>query len=327
LRARSFYIQILTEAAALRVLGELEWPRDNEHWLMSGAGKFLLKGTANGETENKLMILQQDFSSWLLQNTRGELRLSLGWADCVNEIESYRATMDALQRTKLRPWAPVLTEEWNPVTLVLAPLDKPCSLCGHAPSISIEVDGETGEERWVCDRCSADKKMGSQLPRARWLIFSNKPASTDIHLFNLGAHISEEALPPIDENIVGVANLRQPGEIPDWCPADLFINRSLMAYIPTDNGAPKWFVEIANQSRGDHLLGVLKADVDSLGCAFENLLKTSGDLKPLIRFSNEMDCFFTVFETGMEQAQTRDGGLSIRSLPEATTLSVHGCDV
>jgi CRISPR-associated protein Csm1 len=306
LRARSFYIQLLAEAAALRVLGALGSLRDGEHYLMSGAGKFLLKGIPDSKTEEKLRSLQQEFSGWLLRNTRGELRISLGWADGNNEVEAYRAAMGALQRTKLRPWAPAHKESWNPAAMVLPPLDKPCSLCGHATAIDKEFDNETGEERWVCERCATDKKLGAMLPRALWLEFLNNSSGADIDLFGLGVRISDVNRPPIDRDVLCVANLKQPDHIPDWCPAGLFIDRPFMAYIPTQNGIPKWFVEIARQSRGDHLLGVLKADVDSLGVAFENLLKTSADLKPLIRFGGQLDRFFSQslnqeLETGADQ--------------------------
>ena len=89
----AFYIQLLAEAAALCVLSTIDWPRDGEHWLMSGAGKFLLKGPRKDDTENKLNALQQDFSDWLIRNTRAELRLALGWADGHDEVNFYRAAM------------------------------------------------------------------------------------------------------------------------------------------------------------------------------------------------------------------------------------------
>ncbi len=43
LRARSFYIQLLAEAAALRVLQTLGWPRDSEHYLCLCESKLPLE--------------------------------------------------------------------------------------------------------------------------------------------------------------------------------------------------------------------------------------------------------------------------------------------
>ena len=47
LRARSFFLQLLPEAAALHVLAALNWWPIKEHLLASCAGKFLVRGPAN----------------------------------------------------------------------------------------------------------------------------------------------------------------------------------------------------------------------------------------------------------------------------------------
>ncbi len=43
---------------------------------------------------------------------------------------------------------------------------------------------------------------------------------------------------------------------------------------------------------GDHLLGVLKADGDSLGQAIDDILRANSDLRPLDEFSEKLDAFF-----------------------------------
>ena len=69
--------------------------------------------------------------------------------------------------------------------------------------------------------------------------------------------------------------------------------RSLMAYVPHDNdGSPTWFVDIAEKAHGDHLIGVLKADADSLGQAIDAVLRANSDLRPFAEFSEKLDAFF-----------------------------------
>src|SRR5438105_26441 len=75
LRARSFFVQLLAEIAALRVRRALEWPLDSI--LLSGAGKFLLRGLGRPEVEKCLPSEQQVINEWLLRETRAELRLTL----------------------------------------------------------------------------------------------------------------------------------------------------------------------------------------------------------------------------------------------------------
>ena len=293
LRARSFYIQLLTEAAALRVLGAFCWPRDSEHFLLSGAGKFLLKGTADGDADGRLQSLQREFADWLLRETHGELRLALGWADGEGEIATYREAMAAIQRAKLRPWAPVAGTGWDPGRLILPPLDRPCSLCGHAAAVEEELDDETGAARLVCSRCAADRNLGKLLPRARWLLFNTTPRKADLKLLGLGAQVSDVERPDLGPGTLALADLAHPDRVPEWCPADLFHHRRLMAYIPVIDKRPVWFIDIARQARGDRLLGVLKADVDSLGLAMEGLLASGGGLQPMAAFSRELDEFFS----------------------------------
>jgi len=77
LRARSFFIQLLAEAAALRVLRALDWPIDSDHFVLSGAGKFLLRGPRSPQIDKQLESVEQEMGTWLLKEARGELRVSL----------------------------------------------------------------------------------------------------------------------------------------------------------------------------------------------------------------------------------------------------------
>jgi CRISPR-associated protein Csm1 len=78
-----------------------------------------------------------------------------------------------------------------------------------------------------------------------------------------------------------------------------------MAHVPTDEqGAPLWFTELARKARGDRLLGVLKADADSLGLRFQHLLETGG-LEAMSALSDQLDAFFAG-RLSQEQATSRE---------------------
>ncbi len=294
LRARSFFIQLLAEAAALRVLRALEWPIDSDHFVLSGAGKFLLRGPSSPQNDKQLESVEQEMSAWLLKEARGELRVSLAAAEIeVSETAAYMAALASLERKKLRSWSPLQTQSWDPTHLVLDPLDQPCALCGHAKAAKHETDSDTGNQRKVCDRCAADHDMGRRLPQAKWLVISHSLTQADYQAFDLGFNLSTERVVEITPRTVKVANLVEPETRPDWCPADRFLNRRLIAYVPTEKGQPVWFTDLARKSRGDCLLAVLKADVDWLGRAFSQLLSSNTELTPVSRFSDELDEFFS----------------------------------
>ena len=160
LRARSFFIQLLAEAAAIRVLRALGWPLNPDHFVLSGAGKFWLRGSKTSQIGATLEALRAEMTDWLLKETRGELRLSLSWAeDLESEVAAYLAAAASLERNKLRSWAP--QGSWDPSRLALQPLDEPCFLCGHAVAVETETDSDTREQPRVCGRCAADRQIGT----------------------------------------------------------------------------------------------------------------------------------------------------------------------
>jgi CRISPR-associated protein Cas10/Csm1 subtype III-A len=289
LRARSFFVQLLAETAALRLVRALEWPLDSI--LLSGAGKFLLRGSNAPEVEKRLAGEQLWIEEWLLRETRAELRLTIAWADSGSEIASYQEAQRRLQRSKARPWAPVPGNGWDPSRLLLTPLDTPCDLCRHASATQPEQDRDTGQVRQVCRGCAWNRVIGRCLPRSRWLVIRGRAAGSG-DVLGFGVDVATNAPPAIGRETVAVANHRDPDVRPSWCPEDRFLKRRLMAHVPTDDeGIPVWFTELAKRSWGDPLLAVLKADADSLGVCFEHLLKTNG-LAALQSFSDRLDAFF-----------------------------------
>lgn len=291
LRARSFAVQLLAEAAALRVRRALGW--GPETVLLCGAGKFTLRGPSGSPADGPLAAERQVISDWLLRETAGELRFTLAWADGqVSDAADYQAAQRELQRRKLRPWAPAPGESWSAAGLILDPLDTPCSLCHHAPGIEEEIDAD-GVRRLVCRTCARNREVGRKLPRARWLVIRDVPDSADLEFLGLGIDVSTGGSVAVGPGTLAVANLQEPGAPrPPWCPADRFMQRRLMAHVPTDDhGAPIWFTEVAQQAEGDQLLAVLKADADSMGICFNRLL-TSDGLDGMGKLSDQLDEFF-----------------------------------
>jgi CRISPR-associated protein Csm1 len=293
LRARSFFVQLLAETAALRVLRVLEWPLNSGYFVLSGAGKFVLRGPDSPAIQQRLTDEQQAINEWLLRETRAELRLTLAWNESPeSETTAYASAQRSMQRSKGRPWAPVSSGNWDGSRLLLAPLDTPCDLCHHATADDSETDRDSGQVRRVCRICSANRELGQGLPRARYLILRDRPRPADFEVLGLGVTVTDEQKVEVGQDVVAVANLRQPDERPSWCSPQYFMERRLMAHVPTDeHGRPVWFTELAGRARGDHLLGVLKADVDFLGVRFQQLLN-SGGLDAMADLSEKLDAFF-----------------------------------
>jgi CRISPR-associated protein Csm1 len=288
LRARSFLVQALAECAALRVLDGMGWPLGATNFLFSGAGKFILRGSGDPARVGPLF---EEMNRELLRETLGELRLALGVGEGGSEAADYRRAQTALQRAKASAWRPVA--DWEPNHLVLPPLDTPCALCRRARATEDEADPDSGEPRRVCRHCSQNYRLGRALPRARAMLLRDG-GDGDFSWFGVcGKLVDGDA--HFDGRILAVVGLDGATSPPDGCPPGRFIARRLMTSIPLDShGEPVWFTELARRAKGDQLLAVLKADVDSLGMHVERRLQGQADLAEFVRFADSLDAFFAM---------------------------------
>lgn len=75
LRGRSFYVSLLTELAALKVLEALELPSTSQ--VINAAGKFLIVAANTPETHIKLTAARAEINQWFVENTFGLASIGL----------------------------------------------------------------------------------------------------------------------------------------------------------------------------------------------------------------------------------------------------------
>lgn len=286
LRARSFYVQILTEVIAFRVQRALGLGR--ESLLFCAAGKFVIEGVGDPESlRPRLAGEREAIEGWLARETTGALQIALAChADergTASPAERYDAAMAELQRHKLRSWATVATGGgggWLPERLVLQPRRR-------------------GQE------VETFRRIGAALPSAKRLLVMDDPeavmaADEEGPVFGLpgfSATLRDEA--PASAPVVLKADFgrafaeRRRGEAAE-------ILRPLARHVPRHpDGSPVWFEELARAARGAPCLGVLKMDADSLGLVIRDRLRAAADLRELGRFSAELDDFFAIELTNL----------------------------
>jgi CRISPR-associated protein Csm1 len=76
LRGRSFYVSLLTECAALRILDALALPATSQ--VINAAGKFLIVAPNTDRTRQRLAQAQRDFDRWFLDRSFGQSGIGLG---------------------------------------------------------------------------------------------------------------------------------------------------------------------------------------------------------------------------------------------------------
>ena len=75
LRGRSFYVSLLTELAALKVLEALELPATSQ--VINAAGKFLIVAANTPETQRKLAAVRAEINQWFIEKTYGLASIGL----------------------------------------------------------------------------------------------------------------------------------------------------------------------------------------------------------------------------------------------------------
>ena len=77
LRGRSFYVSLLTECAALKVLDALELPSTSQ--VINAAGKFMIVAANTEHSLRQLQQVQQQLNEWFLQVSYGQAGIGLAW--------------------------------------------------------------------------------------------------------------------------------------------------------------------------------------------------------------------------------------------------------
>lgn len=277
LRYRSFCIQIIAECVAERLLAAASLSTDR--LLFNAAAKVCIDaGALDRNSQEAVRHTACDMARSLVHQTHGRLRLA--WA-IVPSADGFGQAFERgnrlLATAKLRPLRELATADresaaWPEDALVLP-------------------------QTWDADAEAAnDTDLGRRLANAKckWLSMYSGHESMDGKVEALGLRLALSDAPPQDSvDLIACSHLGESESPPPGIARSKFRVRPLARYIPRDeHGDPVEFLDLVNRARGAPMLGVLKADVDSLGKAITSTLKDAGDAKPLQQFSRALDRFF-----------------------------------
>lgn len=303
LRARSFFMQVLTETLALRTAEAFGLKLKNS-LVFCNAGKFALQAeNITGDvTEETRQNLSSEINRELLRNTRAHLSFSLVVSRLeMNSIEAdYNEAMLKLNFAKKQAWADAVTINgaWKTSDLVLESIYIPCDLCRQEKFYKeIPDDDDPDLMRKICLTCQTMRDIGKDLtgPRKNWVILSpdesNYKFKAGSWSFNFAENFSKENS-EYSISLNGSVNSEQEKD-------ERILSRHLVRSIPKrEKGKPLEFMELAKGAKGAELLGLLKMDADSLGKHISELNKEAKSLADLKRFSKRLDNFFAETLTG-----------------------------
>lgn len=101
LRGRSFYISLLTECAALKILDALSLPSTSQ--VINAAGKFMIVAPYIDSTLSQLEKVQQELNDWFLRHSYGQAGIGLAWQPaCCNDFRHGKAGQPSPYRELIR---------------------------------------------------------------------------------------------------------------------------------------------------------------------------------------------------------------------------------
>lgn len=321
LRARSFSLQMLTRSiwmALLERCGLTPVAR-----IMDAGGRFILLLPDTPAVREAVNDITRAAMRHVLKHFNGVLRVSFATQElkaCDLEMERFHAVFqrmnDRLEREKLRPFAQLLAEGFSPVIGIKSAdyaEHGPCPFCGLRPARADE-DGEP-----VCRVCSDLKRVGRDLPDARYAVFSREKKGFEL-FDGLYLRLAKD-LATADAQALDILSLKDraafsaspaAGCIPRITDDDLSRWREEKRSMPEEDGPlkpgdPKTFDVLAEEARirtergfrSLPCLAACKADVDNLGMIFGIGLESGGESRfSISRFamlSRMMHHFFSSY--------------------------------
>ncbi len=300
LRARSLFIELLTEDTIQEILKRLELTRANV--LFAGGGRFYVLAYNTDKAKKEIRKIAEDVNKWLFKRFWGKLYLALDFLEVSGEeLSKFRRggkslwdfINEKLREAKLRKFLDIasvgnLVENYLPDDENYGE----CNVC-KSPEILTEEEGNR-----VCRFCKQFNQMGGVIPKAigfarvpegfqvsreqRYeLPFSfwyplkdlkdvlDFPENTDMFLKHLDLRLSE-----LKDNYEFI-----PLNVSDY-------------YVESENGGVKEFDELAEEATGAKKLAVLRMDVDDLGKIFGCGLKDVETISRVATLSRFLSHFF-----------------------------------
>ena len=319
LRARSFYLELVTEEVVCQLLSALNLPRTNV--IYAGGGNLYILAAAGNETKKEVIQVRQQVNKWLLHEFQGKVFLAL---DCLTfpledvankEFADYWSKVTGqLALQKSQKFAEQITE-----FIQLRDCDETCRVCHRDDAAILEqLNPNEPDSVLACDTCCSMFRLGSRLLEVEAIVRSHQqhiagashtlsfqlPATSQRLAANIYYHLFptwKQIVP--DSDTVLLVN--------DWTvehyqfrhfrqPVPLLLGnygqRSQQA--PENPQEPAGFMrasEMAEVAEGIERVGYLRMDVDRLGQIFAKGLGENQTLPRLAGLSRQMSYFFKVY--------------------------------
>ncbi|WP_071192471.1 type III-A CRISPR-associated protein Cas10/Csm1 [Trichormus sp. NMC-1] len=314
LRARSFYLELVTEEVVQQLLDKLELPRTNV--IYAGGGNFYLIASDNTEQVNKVINkIRQDFNNWLRRTFKGQLFLAIDSLTVPNQSlnnQSFACYWTKVTKKLAKQKSCKFSHEINDF-LKVTRSHTPCTICHRddlqslKPLIRLNQDSSS-----ACWMCRTMFELGDNLLDVKAVLRSKR---SKIQKFRIKGSVDRIYLANnyyyFFSKLEDAVNLSQDNEIILLINNWEIKNYKLSYIVPLLLGNygkrseekleyQKDFgfmraEEMAKKAQGIERVASLRMDVDKLGQIFAKGLGENQTLTRLAGLSRQMSYFFKVY--------------------------------
>ncbi|PLZ98603.1 type III-A CRISPR-associated protein Cas10/Csm1 [Fischerella thermalis CCMEE 5268] len=316
LRARSFYLELVTEEVVQQLLEALELPRTNV--IYAGGGNLYILAPAIESVKSIVEEIRQQFNEWLLGEFQGKIFLALDCLDfLITDITTAKfaeywseLTSKKLAAQKSRKFAENISK-----FLQESESHEPCKVC-HRDDVEPEklkqLNKNEPDSVLACETCCRMFELGGQLLRVEVIVRSQSenledkfdtlafelPATDKRDAKNVYYHLFRRWKQIVLDNDTALL-------VNDWNIEHYKFSQFkksfplLLGNYAQESSEEKGFIiranEMAKKAKGINRLGYLRMDVDNLGRIFAEGLGENKTLPRIAGLSRQMSYFFKVY--------------------------------
>ncbi|PKM37876.1 MAG: type III-A CRISPR-associated protein Cas10/Csm1 [Gammaproteobacteria bacterium HGW-Gammaproteobacteria-10] len=173
LRGRSFYVSLLSECAALKILEALALPSTSQ--VINAAGKFMIVAPNTPATIETLQRVQQELNDWFLEQSWGQAGVGLAWTEAsCNDFRRAKAGMPS-------PYKALITRLFDQLEIAK---NQRLNLCGDTTAPIVfkdfldrfdkdkgvcKIDGKSPASEQLDQETSISRLAWDQLKTGEWL--------------------------------------------------------------------------------------------------------------------------------------------------------------
>lgn len=339
LRARSFFLELLAQDVARRLLERLALTRAN--LIYAGGGHIFLLVPDTPVAEAAVAAVQAEFNQWLLADLGGSLYLAVGTAGFPPQLMApdsegvpalWREVSARVARDKAARFHQQVSEAdfWSP----RSPGQARCQVCHRETDSPLPLHPPEADEPapLACPLCAALYNLGGDLPHAHFVAIGNPGGGESLRIGDAGYYLcataEEVQRTPGRAGVLVMAGLQATDyALPDAYP--LWTCRYAQA---SSNGrSAATFEELAEKATGKPLIGVLRLDVDNLGRLFAGGLPAGRrDFARVAALSRSLTHFFRLHLDSLCAGDLGEGLTPLRlspgSGPRPVTVVYSGGD-